>query len=241
MFEMWKPEYISPVLAFSLLTIGYIGYFFVSHSNRIYRSLVIRFGEERSKPRWFFFQKLTGFVFLGLIPFLVFMIVHPLHLSEIGMNFRNIGESLLWIIGLSAIIIVINFFAARNPGNLESYPQIRVKKWTYALLVVSSSGWILYLLGYEFLFRGILLFSCLPLFGVWPSIAINVAFYALVHIPKGFKETAASIPLGIILCILTIMTGSIWVAYLTHVSLALSNDFFSIYYHPDMYLKRSIN
>ncbi|MCX6235368.1 MAG: CPBP family intramembrane metalloprotease [Bacteroidetes bacterium] len=241
MFEAWHPGYTAPVIAISLLTLGYITYFFLSESNRLRLSFIRKYGEERSKSMWFFFQKCSGFICLGIIPGLVILISHTLRLTDAGINFRNFKESVLWILGLSVLMVIINFFSARKPENLKTYPQIRIREWTTLMLIVSSLGWILYLLGYEFLFRGILLFSCMPLFGMWPSIAINVAFYSLVHIPKGLKETVAAVPMGIILCFLTIKTGSIWVAFFTHVALALSNHFFSIYYHPDMHVKHKVS
>ncbi|MBK7407617.1 MAG: hypothetical protein IPJ40_05760 [Saprospirales bacterium] len=38
------------------------------------------------------------------------------------------------------------------------YPQIRVAEWTFSLVLWSSLTWVLYLVGYETLFRGILFF-----------------------------------------------------------------------------------
>ncbi|MCK5838327.1 MAG: CPBP family intramembrane metalloprotease, partial [Bacteroidales bacterium] len=91
--------------------------------------------------------------------------------------------------------------------------------------------------GYEFLFRGILLFLSLPILGYWPAIFLNVSFYAFVHVPKGAKETIACIPLGFVLCVLTLETGTILIAFFTHLALALSNEYFSIYFNKKMYVK----
>ena len=64
-------------------------------------------------------------------------------------------------------------------------------------------GWAIYLFGYEFLFRGILLFPLAETVGVWPAIAVNIALYSATHIPKGLDETLGAIPLGLVLCWLT--------------------------------------
>jgi membrane protease YdiL (CAAX protease family) len=95
----------------------------------------------------------------------------------------------------------------------------------------------LYLLGYEIMFRGFLLFSCLNEMNILSAIAINISIYALIHIPKGFKEVAGSLPLGILLCLMTIYTGTIWAAFMTHGILALSNEWFSLKYHPEISIK----
>ncbi|GAI37228.1 unnamed protein product, partial [marine sediment metagenome] len=74
--------------------------------------------------------------------------------------------------------------------------------------------------------------------GVWPAIAVNTSIYACTHIPKGFKEAIGAIPFGIILCIITLITGNIWVAFFIHVLLALSNDYFALYHNPEMKIIR---
>lgn len=195
-----------------------------------------RYGEERTKVYWILFQKLTGFIFLGILPALA-MLMMPVTLKQVGVSFQNLTQSLLWIAGLGTLIIVVNLFAARKPGNLAMYPQIRIARWTPRILAASSLGWALYLLGYEFIFRGVLLFLCVPVIGLWPSVVMNVSFYALVHLPKGMRETVASIPMGLLLCLLTLKTGTIWVAYFAHVILALSNDYLSLYFHHEMRLE----
>jgi membrane protease YdiL (CAAX protease family) len=114
------------------------------------------------------------------------------------------------------------------------YPQIRKNEWNLKLILISAFSWILYLIAYEFLFRGYLLFVFLKYLNVWAAISLNVAIYALVHVPKGHKEAIGAIPLGLVLGIITLKTGSIWFAFGLHVVLALSNEWLSLRAHPDM-------
>lgn len=111
------------------------------------------------------------------------------------------------------------------------YPQIRTPQpWSRSLLLSSALTLFLYTLAYEVMFRGYLLFTCLEEMGLVLAIVINTAIYALVHIPKGWKETVGTFPMGIILCWLTIESGNIWIAVAVHVALAWSSEWFSIYY-----------
>jgi membrane protease YdiL (CAAX protease family) len=89
------------------------------------------------------------------------------------------------------------------------------------------------------MFRGLLFFSFIRFIGNLPAIVVNVFIYALVHIHKGFKETLASIPFGIILCLMTLSTGSIWAAFIVHIILALSNEWISFHLNPEMSIKRN--
>ncbi len=239
MFQPWKTEYTIPFIAVTCLTVGYIITFFLSQSVVVRNYLNHKYREVNAGLWWFLFQKMTGFVFLGLIPLLIFIVILGVHPYDYGLSFKNFAGSLLWIGILSVIIVIINFIAARHPDNLKTYPQIRIKQWSGSLFLLSAVGWMVYLFGYELMFRGLLLFSCLPVFGYWPSIAVNVSFYSLVHIPKGLRESLSSLLLGFVLCVLTIWTGSIWIAFFTHCVLAITNDIFSIYFNPDMQLKRN--
>jgi membrane protease YdiL (CAAX protease family) len=135
---------------------------------------------------------------------------------------------------MSAIILLLNFFASNKPDRLKDYPQIRVSKWTTRLLLINLGLWTAYLIAYEFLFRGVLLFVCYHSLGFWPAAAINIALYATTHIPKGGGETFGTFPYGLVLCFATISTGSIFVAFFTHLVMAISNDIFSIYHSKEM-------
>ena len=67
-----------------------------------------------------------------------------------------------------------------------------------------------------------------------PAIALNSALYAFAHFYKGPGETFGAIPVGVLLCYLTIVTGNIWCAVVIHALMALSNEWFSLYFHPEM-------
>ncbi|MBW6536391.1 MAG: CPBP family intramembrane metalloprotease [Mariniphaga sp.] len=101
-------------------------------------------------------------------------------------------------------------------------------------MVINLLGWFLYLLGYEFLFRGILLFSLVEPLGVWPAIAVNIALYSATHIPKGLAEAIGAIPLGLIFCLLTLASGTIWIAFIVHVAMAWTNSLTSVKFNPDI-------
>ena len=50
----------------------------------------------------------------------------------------------------------------------------------YKNSLINALGWFLYLFGYEFLFRGVLLIPLIEPLGMWPAIAINTAFIQLL-------------------------------------------------------------
>ncbi len=78
--------------------------------------------------------------------------------------------------------------------------------------MLSAGTWVAYLVGYEFLFRGFLFHATLQVWSLWPAIALNCILYALAHFYKGPGEIIGAIPVGILLCYLTLHTGNIWSA-----------------------------
>jgi membrane protease YdiL (CAAX protease family) len=179
-------------------------------------------------------NRLSGFLLFGPIAFLLFRLQGKFCPCSIGMYMQY--KPTVWFIALllSLIAIVINALASRSQSNLQMYPQMRFSHWTLGWMMISAISWILYLIGYEFLFRGLLFFSWANEFMPVAAIAVNVCIYALVHIPKGWKETFGAVPMGIVLCLLAYSMHSFWPAVFVHASLALSNEWFSIYYNPQM-------
>jgi len=246
---MWKFEYLEPVVAICACTLGFIGYYLISSSKLLHALFTARFGQEKTLVWWVVFQKFAGVVFLGIIPAIIGLTILSKSPADFGMKTGNALISLYWIVGLAAFIIPMNLVFAKKPDNLKTYPQIRVKEWDMRLVLVNTLSWAAYLLAYEFLFRGFLLFAFLPAeasaqagelnLNIWPAIAINTAIYAFVHIPKGIKETLGAIPFGVLLCIITLNTGTIWVAFFAHVILSQSGEYIALYANPSMQFKYS--
>ncbi|PIQ46960.1 MAG: hypothetical protein COW03_17575 [Cytophagales bacterium CG12_big_fil_rev_8_21_14_0_65_40_12] len=233
-FPDWNPSFLEPILAIGLLTVGFSIYHFVAVSEKVKANFVRKYGPTRghTKAQWFY--RYLGSMTIGVIPAIVLLLISGKNPEAYGIAFKNHSTSLAWIFGLGAIIIPMNFFNSKKEKNLAFYPNVREKEWTKAMVAKNAFTWVAYLFGYELMFRGLLLFSTIPLLGEWPAIVLNASFYALVHVPKNLEETIGAIPLGIILCLITITTGTIWVAFFVHITLALSNFFFSLKHHPDM-------
>ncbi len=183
-------------------------------------------------------KKYGGFLWLGIIPAIIWTINTSFSLTETGLSFSNPGKTLLWTIILLPLPVIINFFAAKSKKNLELYPLTRLPVWDTKVLMLDMGAWVFYLIGYEYFFRGLLLFGLIPYTGVWVAVSINVMAYAFVHITKGGREALGAIPMGILLCLVTLNTGNIFAAFMIHLTLALSNELFSLHYHTEISYKR---
>jgi membrane protease YdiL (CAAX protease family) len=218
--------------AVAVASFGFLCYYYLSESSVVKNLLKTRTGETYN----ILFQRFLGAIIFGIIPLMIILCSGTKNISEFGI-IAPVSGTYIWTIIISTIIITINYFNSQTPENLEIYPQIRTKDWSMGLLLLSALSWIVYLLSFEFLFRGFLFFASVRLIGLWPAIIVNTAIYSLVHLPKGFKETIGAIPFGILLCFVTFKTGSIWIAVVTHIVMALSNEWLSLKAHPRIFIK----
>lgn len=238
----WKSNTLTSVLPILLSLVFFVAYWFTAQSDRIKSSFYGKYDKDIASVKHIFFTKYMGFLLMGVAPTVICLIFLPdFSLADYGLTIlpETTLFSVVWTFGLCALVIPLAYISAKKPKNLVNYPQIRATIWTTKTVFINALGWFIYLFGYEFLFRGTLLFPLVDTLGVWPAIAINIALYSATHIPKGLDETIGAIPLGLVLCLLTLQSGTIWIAFLVHVAMAWTNSFTALKFHPDIHYKRS--
>jgi|TARA_B110000977_G_scaffold111588_1_gene144719 membrane protease YdiL (CAAX protease family) len=237
----WRADDLNSFLPIILALVFFAIYWFTANSEKIKKYYYKKYTFDKAAFKHIFFTKLFGFLSMGVIPIIICVIfLDSIPFSAYGLTIipETTLVTLVWIFGLSLLLIPLVYFSAKKPKNLVNYPQIRAKVWTKKMVYLNLLGWFLYLFGYEFLFRGVLLIPVVKALGVWPAIAINVAIYSATHIPKGLDETVGAIPLGLVLCLLTLATGTIWIAFLVHVTMAWTITLTSLKFNPEMkYIK----
>jgi hypothetical protein len=226
-------ESIVPVTVLLLFTVGFTAYYFLWKSPGISGWMMDRYGTRRGTIAHALFHKLLMLVFLGLIPAAVMRAVFRVDLAEYGLRGVRSAPAAL----LTALLCLLAGAAAyaspahRKPGG--QYPQMQLARWTPGLWLLEALPWAAFLLAYEFMFRGLLLHSMLA-WGAWPAIAVNTALYTCTHHHKGLEESIGALPLGVLLCLLTLATGSFWPAYFIHLSLAVFNSLGAVVRKPSL-------
>jgi membrane protease YdiL (CAAX protease family) len=182
-------------------------------------------------------QRTSAVFIFGLIPIILLVFVFRYNPSAYGFAMKNSLVTLIVVLITAIAVLLISWFTSRSKENLATYPQIREKEWNISLLILSALSWIAYLLAYEFMYRGFLLFACYHAFGTWPAIIINTCLYSLTHLVKNKREGIGAFFIGIILCMLVLYIGSLWVAFYIHIIMALSNEWFSLRIHSEMHFQ----
>jgi membrane protease YdiL (CAAX protease family) len=179
-------------------------------------------------------SRLVGILLFFVIPAVITHLLFDDAFKRYGLSGKNFLQSLIWSAAAGTGLIILNIILGKRPENLARYPQIREKEWGLRLFVPSAITWIGYIFAYEYIFRGLLLFSCYRAWGFWNAVALNVALYSMAHMDKGLAELAGAVPFGLLLAILTLKTGTIWAAFFIHVTLALSNEWLAVHYNPEL-------
>jgi membrane protease YdiL (CAAX protease family) len=81
-----------------------------------------------------------------------------------------------------------------------------------------------FIVTYEWFFRGLLLPGFSSWLGINWAIVINVFLYAMLHAHKSRKEMLGCVPFGILVCVFTMWWHSIWPAIIFHVQLVIINE-----------------
>lgn len=234
----WEKTDMLSFLPVMITLISFIIFWFTSKSEMIKERFYAKYDHDKASVIHITFNRVFGLITMGVIPAIIFKALLPEYrMADLGLTIipDTMGYTIVWSAGLSLLVIPLAYISARKPKNLVNYPQIRSRSWTMQTIYINAIGWALYLLGYEFLFRGILLFPLVKALGVWPAIAINIALYSATHIPKGPDETIGAILLGLVLCVLTLISGTIWIAVMVHIVMAWTNCFTAMKFHPDIH------
>ncbi len=143
-------------------------------------------------------------------------------------NFRLGGKVLLIATIVVPIVAITTIF---DNDMVLTYPLIdfaSVDGWQIALYFVS---YIAYYIGWEYLFRGILLFGTRRQTGIVGAILISTLVSALIHTSiadfgKPMLETLSALPAGLIFGYIAIKTDSIYYSLYIHALIGILTDIF---------------
>ena len=78
------------------------------------------------------------------------------------------------VFALTLFVMLFPLFvvSAKDPNMQSHYPELRVSKRNRALVVQSAIVWFVYLMGYEFLIRGAVLYYGVERWGFWNGMTV---------------------------------------------------------------------
>lgn len=170
-----------------------------------------------------------GFWLLGdfLLQFPLVLLLIRFALKEtVGSYGLGLGN---WRLGLKAsflfwlgMIPLLWIVSSSLPFQM-AHPAPGPAKAQWAMFIIYQAFSVLYLIGWEFIWRGYVLFGLEKHFGFY-AIFIQMIPFALLHIGSPEIETYAAVAAGIGLGMLAFATRSFWYGVLTHALVLATMD-----------------
>lgn len=127
-------------------------------------------------------------IYYLIIPLLVIVVLFRESPSAYGFQWGNWRVGLTWTAVVCFIMSLILWFAARTPG-MHNYYSIRAPQETVRLIYLTGVD----LLGWEFMWRGLMLFALAREFGPGPAIFLQAVPFAFMHLGKPELEALSTI------------------------------------------------
>jgi uncharacterized protein len=131
-------------------------------------------------------------IFYFIIPMLVILLIFHETPSDFGFQWGNWRAGLAWTAVVALGMAIILWFIARTPA-MQAYYDARAPREILRLIYLTGVD----LFGWEFIWRGFMLFGLARILGPGPAILIQAVPFAFMHLGKPEIETLSTIFGGI--------------------------------------------
>lgn len=168
---------------------------------------------------WFGMQGMTGFV----LPALSLLLIFRRRPAEIGLGLGDWRPALAVAALYLPLVIAGTWVLSDSPAFQAAYPhyQPAARSWTF--FAVYELLFLFYWIGWEYLWRGFLLFGTAPALGLY-AIFVQMVPFAILHLDKPLAEALLSIAGGLALGALVWRCRSFWIAVPIHAAQMLILD-----------------
>jgi hypothetical protein len=169
---------------------------------------------------WFGIQGMTGFV----LPVLALLLLFRRRPREIGLGAGD--WKLASVIALLYLpLVAIGTWVLSDSLDFQAqYPHYQPAALDWRFFLIYEALFLFYWIGWEYLWRGFVLFGTARTFGVY-AIFVQTVPFALLHLDKPLPEALLSIIGGVALGALVWRCRSFWIAVPIHAAQMLILDF----------------
>jgi membrane protease YdiL (CAAX protease family) len=146
-----------------------------------------------------------------IVPMLVILLLFGESPREYGFRLGDWRRGLAWTAAACIGLAVILWFVARTPGMQEYYDE-RAPKEVLRLVYLTGVD----LFGWEFVWRGMMLFGMARILGPAPAILLQAVPFAFMHLGKPEIETLSTVFGGIGFGFVAWQSGSFIYPWLIH-------------------------
>jgi membrane protease YdiL (CAAX protease family) len=168
----------------------------------------------------------AAFVLMFVAPFVVMTAGFKADPREFGLQPGNVrlGGRILGF-GVPLALIAAWLGAARPAMQVE-YPLAKSIKGAPRQFLLVEAFYLIYYVGWEFLFRGLMLFGLRQQYDALLAVLVQTIPSALVHIGKPATESFSSIVAGVLFGYIALETRSIFYPVILHAVVGIATDVF---------------
>jgi membrane protease YdiL (CAAX protease family) len=123
-----------------------------------------------------------------IVPMLVILLLFRDSPADYGFQIGKWRTGLAWTVGACVVMAVILLFVARTPG-MQQYYEARAPREVWRLIYLNGVD----LFGWEFIWRGLMLFALARAVGPGLAIFLQAVPFAFMHLGKPELETLSTI------------------------------------------------
>ena len=197
-----------------IIAASFVAYFFISYA---YKLIKVRNLEEA-------LQKRLGLHLINLkhtIGIVLFGVLYFCIAPEFRFLFGSIEvfDWYVWVLGILVILLSGSLAFSTSKKKLKSLENKSGYKLKFSLVYFPIR--LFFLLSYEYFFRGIIFYSLVQDLDLYQAILITTLLYVIIHGFDSRSEIIGAIPFGIVLCLFSYYTNSVWFAFVIHAALSV--------------------
>ncbi len=182
----------------------------------------LEFGDSYST----IYEYLAAFLLMFLLPLLIVRVILKGSPREYGLQWGDTKFGFRFVAIALPLILLAAYVGASDPAVRTEYPLAKSAMQALPLFLIVEMFYLLYYLGWEFFFRGFMLFGLEKSYGTVTAILIQTIPSALVHIGKPASESFAAILAGLAFGYLAIRSRSILYPLILHAAVGIGTDIF---------------
>ena len=221
--KLHAPQATVILLLVPILLTVWVYYGKQAHFERLFTASEGRWNPDVSSV---IYEYMMAFLLMFCIPALVVKAAFKANLRDFGMQLGD-WRTGLWIVAIaSPILLAVAWVGSSDVAVQAEYPLAKSTMRNLPLLLAVEILYLVYYLGWEFFFRGFVLFGLERQYDAVTSILIQTIPSTIVHIGKPASERFAAILAGLAFGYMAIRTRSILYPLLLHAVVGIGTDVF---------------
>lgn len=205
--------------------------YYVASKQFFSENLAMYFPENDLSPLFgYLYWFLADCILYLLIPLLIIRYLFKETPGSYGLCRGEMSTGVKWVLPFLALMGIVLWFISADKNLYDAYPQARLIGENYEIFLIFECCIFLYLVAWEFVWRGYMLFGLKEKFGI-SAVLIQMLPFVILHNGKPITETLGAIAGGVVLGLLAIRTGSFLYGVLVHFGMFFMLDVLLVLRH----------